>query len=129
MTRFTAEPCLLYSLHINFYSRLSTQDTTSSSETLERNRIPSCQSPVPASSASSSPLSPKPELADVQKGMTVFPHPSSHLQYQPLAPHSSGFHQHTPGIPGCYHRYNSNPHRYRDQPAPVRTILHLLYQQ
>ena len=32
-------------------------------------------------------------------------------------------------IPGCYHRYNSNPHRYRDQPAPTRTILRLLYQQ
>lgn len=29
----------------------------------------------------------------------LFPHPSSHLQYQPPAPHSAGFHQHTPGIP------------------------------
>lgn len=53
--------------------RLSSHSCTSPSLTLERKRIPSCQSPVPASSASSCPLSPKPELAEVANGITVLP--------------------------------------------------------
>ena len=56
-----------------FRPRLSTHSVTSSWLALERNRCPSCQSPVPASSASSSPLWPKPELEEVQKGITVLP--------------------------------------------------------
>ena len=67
--------------HLDVYKRQAgayrprpfTQDCTSSSEGLERKRTPSCQSPVPASSASSVPLSPRPELAEVQKGITVLP--------------------------------------------------------
>lgn len=43
------------------------------SDTFEENLIPSSQFPVPAASFSSSPLSPKPELTDVQNGITVFP--------------------------------------------------------
>lgn len=39
----------------------------------EENRSPSSQFPVPAISSSKFPLSPSPELADVQNGMTVFP--------------------------------------------------------
>ncbi len=35
---------------------------------VEENRWPSCQSPVPARSARSWPLSPIPELEEVQKG-------------------------------------------------------------
>ena len=50
-----------------------TQFLTSSSDTPELKRIPSCQSPPPAFSSRSSPLSPKPELAEVQNGITVFP--------------------------------------------------------
>lgn len=53
--------------------RLSSHSCISPSLTLERKRIPSCQSPVPASSASSCPLSPKPELAEVANGITVLP--------------------------------------------------------
>lgn len=51
----------------------SSQVWTSLSLTLERKRWPSIQSPAPASSARSWPLSPKPELAEVQKGITVLP--------------------------------------------------------
>ena len=35
--------------------------------------MPSSQFPVPATSSNSSPLSPSPEEAEVQKGITVFP--------------------------------------------------------
>ncbi|MCI8330033.1 MAG: hypothetical protein HFG02_10720 [Oscillibacter sp.] len=37
------------------------------------NRWPSCQSPLFAISASSRPLWPRPEEAEVQKGITVLP--------------------------------------------------------
>ena len=49
------------------------QLSTSSWLTPEEKRWPSCHSPVPASSASNSPLSPRPELEEVQNGMTVLP--------------------------------------------------------
>ena len=64
------------------------------SATLLRNRWPSCQSPVPASSANSSPLSPRPEEEDVQKGITVFPVKSLALMKlstgQAAMPHQMG---------------------------------------
>ena len=44
--------------------------------TPEEKRCPSSQSPVPAMSASSWPLSPRPELELVQKGITVLPEKS-----------------------------------------------------
>ena len=53
--------------------RPSIQAWTASSEALEEKRWPSSQVPVPAASASSLPLSPKSELEEVQKGITVFP--------------------------------------------------------
>ena len=71
MTRFRIMPLKNYLF--NYNPRLSTQATTSSSEALDWNLCPSCQSPVPAMSASNSPLSPIPEDAEVQNGMTVFP--------------------------------------------------------
>lgn len=43
----------------------------SSSPALDENRFPSSQLPVPAMSANSLLLSPSPELAEVQKGITV----------------------------------------------------------
>ena len=52
-------------------SRPSSHACTSASLTPERNRWPSSQVPVPAASARSWPLSPKPELEEVQKGITV----------------------------------------------------------
>ena len=51
----------------------STHWTTCCWEAPEENRWPVRQSPVPAIWASSSPLWPKPELDEVQKGMTVLP--------------------------------------------------------
>ena len=50
-----------------------THSCTSASSGLEPNLIPSCQSPVPAMSARSCPLSPSPDDAEVAKGITVFP--------------------------------------------------------
>ena len=49
------------------------QLVTSASLLPRLNRWPSSQVPVPASSASSSPLWPMPEEAEVQNGMTVLP--------------------------------------------------------
>ena len=57
----------------NYNPKLSAQATTSSSESLDRNLSPSNQLPVPAISSNSRPLSPIPEDADVQNGITVFP--------------------------------------------------------
>ena len=62
-----------YSISDNYSPRPSTQDATSSSLTPDRNLCPSCQFPVPAISARSCPLSPMPEEAEVQKGITVLP--------------------------------------------------------
>ena len=62
-----------YSIPDNYSPKLSTQSTTSASSTPDRNLMPSCQSPVPAISASSWPLSPRLEEEEVQKGITVFP--------------------------------------------------------
>lgn len=55
------------------YFRVSIQDATSSLLAPELNLFPSCQSPVPAISASNLPLSPSSEDADVQNGITVLP--------------------------------------------------------
>ena len=55
---------------------LSTHDLTVLSDALDENLCPVCQSPVPAISQSSFPLSPKPELAEVQNGITVLPEKS-----------------------------------------------------
>lgn len=67
---------------------------TSASETLEANRVPVCQSPVPAISASSSPLSPRPELEEARKGITVLPVKSlfftKSLTGQAAMPHQMG---------------------------------------
>ena len=67
---------------------------TCSREAPEENRIPVCQSPVPAICASSSPLCPSPELEEVQKGMTVFPVKSlfftKSLTGQAALPHQMG---------------------------------------
>ena len=72
--RKTAKCCFTANRPFPSYRpRLSTQAWISSCETLEEKRCPSSQFPVPAISASSCPLSPRPELADVQKGITVFP--------------------------------------------------------
>jgi hypothetical protein len=46
---------------------------TSLSDAPDKKRIPSCQSPVPASSAKRVPLSPSPEDDEVQHGITVLP--------------------------------------------------------
>lgn len=62
-----------YFLILSYSPSSSTQAWISASEAPERNRMPSCQSPVPASSASRFPLSPMPDEEDVQKGITVFP--------------------------------------------------------
>lgn len=51
----------------------STQSRTSDSVTPDENLLPSSQLPVPASFLRSSPLSPKPELDEVQNGITVLP--------------------------------------------------------
>ena len=50
-----------------------THSWTSASSTPDRNLCPSCQSPVPAMSARSCPLSPNPEDAEVANGITVLP--------------------------------------------------------
>ena len=51
----------------------STQVCTSESDAPDRNLSPSCQFPVPAIFSNSFPLSPIPEEAEVQNGITVFP--------------------------------------------------------
>lgn len=51
----------------------STHACTSEADAFERNLCPSCQSPVPAISSNRLPLSPIPDEADVQNGITVFP--------------------------------------------------------
>ena len=62
-----------YSIPDNYSPKLSTQSTTSASSTPDRNLMPSCQSPVPARSASRVPLSPIPDEEEVQNGITVLP--------------------------------------------------------
>lgn len=69
---------------------------TVSSETPEENLFPSTQFPVPATSFTSFPLSPKPELADVQNGTTVFP-VKSFTSTNPFTGHASI--PHPMGIP------------------------------
>ena len=99
--------CLLkLQLNYNYSPKLSTQVTTSSSEAPDRNLIPSSHSPVPASSASNSPLSPKPELADVQNGITVFP-VKSFASIKVFTGHAAIPH-HT-GYPTKTFSYSSNP--------------------
>lgn len=71
---------------------LLTHLTTSSSETLEENRIPVCQSPVPVMSASNSPLSLRPELEEMQKGITVLPEKSLFFT-KSLTGHTALLHQ------------------------------------
>ena len=70
----------IHPAHVSEYSVLNnyspspfTHSCTSASSTLDRNLIPSCQSPVPAISANSCPLSPSPEDAEVANGITVLP--------------------------------------------------------
>ena len=62
-----------YSILTNYSPSSSTQACTSAASTPERNLIPACQSPVPARSAKSCPLSPMSEVEEVQKGITVLP--------------------------------------------------------
>ena len=50
-----------------------THSLTLLSDAPDENLRPSCQSPVPTISASSFPLCPIPDEADVQNGITVFP--------------------------------------------------------
>ena len=57
--------------YLRYRARLAAHSATSSASALWLKRWPSCQSPVPAASARSSPLSPIGEDEDVQKGMTV----------------------------------------------------------
>lgn len=54
-----------------YIPRSFTQDSTSSCDAPEENLSPSCQLPVPACSFRSSPLSPRPDDDEVQKGITV----------------------------------------------------------
>lgn len=68
--RFMRKPTLR---SVFYSSRVSSQACTSSAVTREEKRIPSSHSPLPASSANSSPLSPRSELEEVQKGITVLP--------------------------------------------------------
>ena len=56
-----------------FYCKLSIQAFISESDGFDLKRCPSSQLPVPASSASNSPLWPNPDEDDVQNGITVFP--------------------------------------------------------
>lgn len=59
---------------IFFYNpRLSIHELISDSDAPPWNRSPSFQSPVPVISSRRLPLSPIPEVAAVQNGMTVFP--------------------------------------------------------
>ena len=62
-----------YTLILSYSPSPFTHSCTSASSAPERNLSPSCQSPVPAISSNSCPLSPIPEDADVQNGITVFP--------------------------------------------------------
>ena len=70
------------------------QLVTSLSDALERNLCPVSQLPSPAISASSLPLSPRPELDEVQKGTTVLPVKSfaviKPLTGQAAMPHQMG---------------------------------------
>lgn len=67
--------CLFLWLLIQSYfnAKLSTHVRTPSAEAPDEKRSPVSQFPVPAASASSSPLSPRSELDEVQNGITVFP--------------------------------------------------------
>lgn len=61
-------------IFIFFYNpRLSIHELISDSDAPPWNRSPSFQSPVPVISSRRLPLSPIPEVAAVQNGMTVFP--------------------------------------------------------
>ena len=61
-------------IFIFFYNpRLSIHELISDSDAPPWNRFPSFQSPVPVISSRRLPLSPIPEVAAVQNGMTVFP--------------------------------------------------------
>lgn len=69
---------LLITIHPNififFYNpRLSIHELISDSDAPPWNRSPSFQSPVPVISSRRLPLSPIPEVAAVQNGMTLFP--------------------------------------------------------
>ena len=58
---------------VNSEAATETVQEETAAETPEENLCPSSQLPVPAISASSSPLCPIPEEEEVAKGMTVFP--------------------------------------------------------
>ena len=62
-----------YTLILSYSSSPFTHSCTSASSAPDRNLIPSCQSPVPARSASRVPLSPIPDEEEVQNGITVLP--------------------------------------------------------
>ncbi len=65
---------LVLQLALNFiYFMLSVQELISESDGFDLKRCPSNQFPPLASSASNSPLCPKPDDDDVQNGITVFP--------------------------------------------------------
>ena len=66
-------PFIFIYIFIYYRSKLSTQSRTVASDVPDENLRPSSQSPVPANSSSCRPLSPKPELDEVQNGITVLP--------------------------------------------------------